>query len=113
MLASLGGHRGRRELPAGDLAPAQTEMLAHVADDGTADERRGVVPAERRTPEMPARVIAIAAKTRQVDAAHRRNAVVDHDELFVVTVQRPLLRVERDFDAGAAQALLEVANVAA
>jgi hypothetical protein len=44
------------------------------------------------------RVVAIAGVGRQVDAADEGDPVVDHDELLVMAVQRPLLRVGRDCD---------------
>src|SRR5947207_2810475 len=96
----LGGRRG--ELPSRHLAPAESEVLGDVGDHPPADESGGVVPAERRPPIVRARVVAVAAVARQVDAAHARDAVVHDDELLVVAVHRPLLRVERNLDPGGA-----------
>ena len=49
-----------------------------------------------------------AAEARQVDPADARDAVVDHDELLVVTVERPLLGVERDVYADSPEALRDI-----
>jgi len=59
---------------------------------------------------MRARVVTVAVEARQVDAADARDAVVDDDELLVVAVERPLLGVERDADADAAEALRDSTN---
>jgi hypothetical protein len=80
-------------------------VLGGVCDNRAPDERGCVVPAERGAPRMHARVVAIAVEARQVDPADARNAVVDHDELLMVAVERPLLGVERHVHAGAAEAL--------
>ena len=64
------------------------------------------MPAEAVAVRMLARVEPVPREAGQVDPADERNLVVDHDELLVVAVERPLLRVERHRDPRAAHELL-------
>src|ERR1035437_8433200 len=57
-----------------------------------------------RPPRTLGRVIKITAEVRQVDAADKRELVVDHDELLVVAVHRALVRVQRGLDPRPAHA---------
>ncbi len=43
-------------------------------------------------------VVAVAGLRGEIDPADERDAVVDHDRLLVVAVQRPFLRIERALD---------------
>src|SRR5581483_6790393 len=100
------GRRGMRgTLPAGDLAPAQRDVRSDVADERPFDARRGVVPAHASARRVCARVDAIAAEPSQVDPADVGDASVDDHELLVVTVHRPLARVECQLDLRAAHEL--------
>src|SRR5436190_3850250 len=107
----LGDRRG--QLLSRCFMPAEPEVLGDIGDHRSADDSGGVVPAERRPPLVRARVVAVAAVARQIDAAHARKTVVHHDELLVVAVHGPLLRVERDLDPGAAQPLRELPHITA
>ncbi len=78
--------------------PTHAEVLCNVPDGGTLDSRADVVPAHARTRRMVIGVVAVARLRGDIDAADKRDAVVDHDRLFVVAVQGPFLRVERAFD---------------
>ena len=91
----------RRQRLAGDLVPAQTEVLGDVRDDRTAKEQRGVVPADGAARDVLVRVPAVAGVVGEIDAADERDAIVDDHELLVVAVHRPLLRVRREADARA------------
>jgi hypothetical protein len=86
--------------------PALSEVTSDIADRRPAQPCRDVVPAHPSTRRMLRCVVAIATEVRQVDAADEGDLVVDHDELLVVTVQRTLVRVQRDLDARAAHQLV-------
>ena len=73
-------------------------MVAHVGHERPLDPQRGVVPADRAARGMLARVEPVSAERRQVDAPDKGHAAVHDDELLVVAVHRPLLRVEPDAD---------------
>ena len=55
---------------------------------------------------MVVRIEAIAGFRGQIDSADERDAVVDHDRLLVVAVQRPFFRVQPELDPGVARQLL-------
>jgi hypothetical protein len=65
-----------------------------------------MVPAQPPTPRMLRRVITITAEIRQIDAADKRDLVVDHHELLLVTVHRTLIRVQRRLDTRPAHQLI-------
>jgi hypothetical protein len=73
-------------------------VVRHVGDDRAAQHRQRVVPADVATRLVRGRVVAVSGVRRQVDAADEGDPVVDDDELLVMAVQRPLLRVGHDFD---------------
>ena len=64
------------------------------------------MPAEPLPRGVLAHVEAVAGEGGQVDAAHEGHAVVDHDQLLVVAVHRPLPRVERHRDPRPADELV-------
>ena len=64
------------------------------------------MPAHPPTPRMLGRVITITAEVRQIDAADKRDLVVDHDQLLVVAVHRTLVRVQRRLDPRPAHELI-------
>jgi hypothetical protein len=55
---------------------------------------------------MLGRVLTGAAKIGQVDAADKRDLVIDHDELLVVAVHRTLMRVQRSLGPRLAHELI-------
>ena len=75
-------------------------MLGHVGDGRTLDPSGRVVPADGAACRMLAGVEAIAGLRREVDSADEGDAIIDHDRLLVVTVQRAFLRVEAALDPG-------------
>ena len=96
----------RGEPFAGDLVPAHVEVVGDVGDGRAFDPRADVVPADGGARGMVTGVEAVAGFGCQVDAADEGDAVVDHDRLLVVAMQRPFVRVERALDLGAADELL-------
>ena len=58
------------------------------------------MPAERAARGMGRRVEPVPGHRGQVDPADEGDLAVDDHELLVMTVQRPLARVERDVNAG-------------
>jgi hypothetical protein len=91
---------------AGDRLPALGDVAADVGHRRPAQPRGDVVPAHPPAPRMLGRVITITAKIRQIDAADKRELVVDHDELLVVAVHRALVRVQRGLDPRPAHELI-------
>ena len=89
-----------------ELAPAQEEVRSDVGDERALEPEARVVPAERVARRMLAAVEPLSFEGGQVDAADERDVVVDDDELLVVAVHRPLVRVERHRDARAADELV-------
>ena len=94
-------HAARRERLARDLVPAQAEVRGDVRDERAPDPQRGVVPADRAALRMAGLVEAVAGQGGEVDAADEGDAVVDHDELLVMAVERSLAAVAGDGDAPA------------
>ena len=78
--------------------PAHAEVLGNIADGGALDARTGVVPADGRAWRMLICVEAVTRLRGEIDPADERHAVVDRDRLFVVTMQRPFLCIERARD---------------
>ena len=52
------------------------------------------MPADRAAGRVIAGVEPIAGLRREVDSADEGDAIIDHDRLLMVTVQRAFLRVE-------------------
>ena len=98
MARPRGGRCGSGQSLAGDLAPAQDEVPRHVGDGRSSDDGRDVVPAEAPARGMTRPVEPVAGEIGEIDAAHERQLVVDDDELLVMAMQRPLVRVERAHD---------------
>ena len=82
-------------------------MIGDVRDCGTSQQRRRVVPAMRAARRVVAPVEAVALQRRQVDPTDERQLAVDDHELLVMTVHRPLARVEGVADPRAAGEQLE------
>src|SRR5205807_7718214 len=78
----------RRQRVAGDGLPALAEVRRDVRDGGTAEHAEGIVPADVAAGLVLGGVEAVARVRRQVDAADECDAVVDDDDLLVVTVER-------------------------
>jgi hypothetical protein len=76
-------------------------VLGDVRHDGPLEPYCRVVPAEAAAARVLARIEPVARQVGQVDPADERDLVVDDDELLVMAVERPLLRVERHRDARA------------
>ena len=94
--------------------PAHPEVLGDILDGRAFDPRARVVPADLRARRMVIRVEPVAGLGGQVDPADERDAVVDHDRLLVVAMERPLFRIELELDARVAGQLgSHLANVAA
>ena len=87
-------------------APTHEEVLGDVSDDRSLEPNRAVVPAQPVAARVIVRVEPVPAQRRQVDPADEGRLVVDDDELLVVTVERPLLRVEAHRDACVADELV-------
>ena len=68
-------------------------MLRHVGDDRSTEPDGSVVPTLLSARRVLLCVPALALVVRQVDAADERDAIVDDDELLVMAVHRPFLRV--------------------
>ena len=83
---------------AGHLAPAQGQVGGHVAHYGAVQLAGHVVPAAHPAVGVLGGVEAVERVVGQVDAAHEGDLTVDHDDLFVVGVQRTLAVVERHAD---------------
>ena len=81
-------------------------MVGDIVDRRALDTRRDVVPPERGSRRMIARVEAIAALRRQIDPSDERDTIVDHDRLLVVAVQRTLMRIKRTLDSCATRKLI-------
>ncbi len=90
------------ELLAGDLSPAKGDMRRDVSDERALDAGSRVVPADTCAGGVHARIEPVAGERRQVDAADVGDAAVDHRELFVMAVHRPLFRVEGHANARSA-----------
>ena len=56
-------------------------MLGDIADRGAFDAGAGVVPTDIGARRVGVRVVAVARLGGQIDAADKRDAVVDHDRL--------------------------------
>jgi hypothetical protein len=76
--------------------PPHAEVLGDIADCGALDLRASVVPAYAQiwAVRMVVRVVAIAGFRGEINPAYEGDAIVDHDRLFVVAVERSFLRVE-------------------
>ena len=108
VLAGRGRRVGRPlQRLAGQLAPAQREVIVHVGDRRPAQAGADVVPAEAPARWMVARVEAIARVIGHVDATHERDLAVDDHRLFVVAMEGMLARVGLAADPGAAGQLLD------
>ena len=81
-------------------------MLADIRDRRSLDAGRDVVPADRGAGGVLAAVEAVTCLRGQVDATHEGDTIVDDDRLLVVTVKRPLPRVETAFDPGLLRELI-------
>ena len=92
------GSSGRDDLT-GDRLPSEREVRGNVRHRRPGDARRHVVPADRAPGLMARSIPAIAIEGGEVDAPDVRDPVVDHDRLLVVTVHRPLARIQGALDA--------------
>src|SRR5438093_615855 len=81
-------------------------MLGHIRDGGTLEAGTRVAPAAARTTRRPMVGEAITRFRREVDPTDERDAVVDDDRLFVMAVQRALVRIERALDLRMSSELL-------
>ena len=89
-------------------------MPRHIGDHRTFEAGAHVVPADLRPCDVRGAVEAVSTLGREVDAADERDAIVDHDRLLVMAVQRPLPRVEATLDRIAlAESLLHLLDLAA
>ena len=96
-----------------DLVPTHPKMLGDVSDSRPFDFRARVVPPETCARRMFVGVVAVAAFRREIDPSDERHAIVDHDRLLVVTVERAFLRVEAALDARVSDELVtHLPNVA-
>src|SRR4051794_37938075 len=77
-------------------------MVGDIGNGRAAHECTGVVPADRAPWQMVTRVESVAFESSEVEAADRRQLVVDDHELLVMAVHRPLAGVECVTDARAA-----------
>ena len=98
--------RGGRSRRVERARPAKAEVLRDVVDERAFDTHARVVPADARAAPMLVRVEPVAAERCEIEAADVGDAIVDDDELLVMTVHRPLLRVERHLDPRAAHELV-------
>jgi hypothetical protein len=82
------------EALAGHLAPTHAEVRRDVGDRRAFEACGDVVPPELGPRDVVVAVEPVAALEAEVDTADVRDAVVDHDRLLVVAVQRTLTCVE-------------------
>ena len=103
-----GWGRGRPvELLAGQLPPAEREVILDVGERGSAQARADVVPAEPAPRRMVARVEPVAGVVGHVDAADERDFAVDDHRLFVMAVERVLARIDLAADPRAADQVVD------
>ncbi len=101
-LHGRGARRGRRhqlrKQLAGQLVPANAEVLADVGDGRSAQTRRDVVPADPPSRLMLLGVVTVAGRVGEVNPADERELAVDHDRLLVMAVKWVLARVTVGLD---------------
>ena len=97
-LSGLLGRCDRVERLAGDFVPAHLEVFGDVGDGGAEDSGAGVVPAHLGAGRVLVGVVAVAGFRGEIDTADKGDAVVDHDRLLVVAVQRSFLGVQGALD---------------
>jgi hypothetical protein len=86
------------DVGAGHRVPAQADVLGDVGDDRPLQPDARVVPPDPAAGVVTPPIEPVAGEGREIEPPDVCDAVVDENELLMVAVHRPFLRVERDLD---------------